>query len=218
MDDFKENSDKGDGTILSPSSPVPPREDDPYALANPYDDSKPRVRATSRLRSALVVMACTLILAVLGGAGWLAWDTLRPPDYRAYASDGISVAGLGDEDFIVTPEQLAALDCERTSATGTGGGQAGESKAGSVDAYGPLMETLLGTWGYSLADFKRIKVYCKDGYSVILRPELLEGDPVLSVADGADPLEPYQRPLRMVIPGEVTGKWAFGVMRIEFVR
>jgi hypothetical protein len=62
-----------------------------------------------------------------------------------------------------------------------------------------------------------VKLYCKDGYTVILRTDTLEGDPILSVANGKDALEPYQWPLRLVIPGDDTGRWAFGIIRIEFI-
>jgi hypothetical protein len=191
---------------------------DPYALKDPYDEKRPKTKLTGRLRSAGVIVGCVVVLVVLAAAGLLVFNTLTPPNITAYAADGISISGLSDEDYIVTPDQLIGLDCEQTSASGSGSGQFGESKAGSVAAYGPFLETFLQSQGFSLSDFTRIKVYCKDGYSVILRPDMLEGEPILSVADGSEALAPYQRPLRMVIPGETTGKWAFGILRMEFVR
>jgi hypothetical protein len=163
-----------------------------------------------------VVAVCAVVLLVLAVAGYFAYSTLRPPDIEGYATQGVSIAGLEDADFLITPAQLTELDCVSKRATGTGAGEQGQSKVGAVQAYGPLMETFLQSYGHTLSDFKRIKVFCKDGYTVILRPEQLEGEIILSVADDKTALAAYQTPLRMVIPGEATGRWAFGILRIEF--
>jgi hypothetical protein len=130
---------------------------------------------------------------------------------------GISISGLEEEDFIITPAQLADLAVVETSASGMGQGQEGESKAGTVTAYGPSLAAFLEGYDYTIADFRTITFYCKDGYKTILRPSRMETDEVImSFASGKEPLELYQQPLRLVIPEGDTGQWCFGIMRIEF--
>jgi hypothetical protein len=187
-------------------------------MQDPFVGTRLRVALGTRLSAFVVIFSCIAVMAVLALAGLLVLNAIKPPDVSAYEASGIAISGLASEDFIVTPAELMQLDCTGASATGTGSGQAGETKAGTVKAYGPLLSDFVSQYDCELSDFRRIRVYCKDGYSVILRPELLEGEPILSVADGREALSLYQRPLRLVIPGETTGKWAFGILRMEFVR
>jgi hypothetical protein len=187
-------------------------------MRDPFDTSRLSVALVVRLRTLVVICGCSAAMVVLVFAGLSAYNTLKPPDISAYETSGIAIGGLGEEDFIVTPSDLMVLDCTNASATGSGFGQAGESRAGKVLAYGPYLSDFVALYGFELRDFSRIRVYCKDGYSVILRPELLQGEPILSVADNKEALSAYQRPLRLVIPGEATGTWAFGILRMEFVR
>jgi hypothetical protein len=187
-------------------------------MQDPFDITRPRVTLGAHLRACVVIFACIAVMVVLVFAGLLAYNAVKPPDVSAYGTSGIAIGGLTSEDFIVTPVELMQLDCTGATATGTGSGQTGETKAGTVKAYGPSLSDFVAQYDCELSDFRRIRVYCKDGYSVILRPELLEGEPILSVADGREALSLYQRPLRLVIPGEATGKWAFGILRMEFVR
>jgi hypothetical protein len=191
---------------------------EPYAMQDPFDPVRPRVALGARLRAFAVICVCAVLMALVVSGGLLAYGALKPPDVSAYEGQGIAIGGLADKDFIVTPATLMQLDCTGAAALGSGSGQAGESKAGTVKAYGPYLADFVAQYGYELGDFRRIKVYCKDGYSTILRPELLEGKPILSVAAGKEALSLYQRPLRLVIPGEATGKWAFGILRMEFER
>jgi hypothetical protein len=187
-------------------------------MIDPYDTRRVSVRLASRLRALGVIAGCAVALVFVCIVAFLVYDTARPPDIEPYATSGVVIVGVTDEPFTITPQDLMALDCTGASASGSGSGQMGESKAGTVKAYGPYLEDFLALYGCSVDDFRRIRILCKDGYSVTLRPELLEGEPILSVADGKDALSAYQRPLRLVIPGEETGKWAFGVLRMEFTR
>jgi hypothetical protein len=194
------------------------RASEPYAMRDPFDPAHPRMALRARLRALAVICVCVVLMALVVLGGLFAYGALKPPDVSAYEGQGIAIGGLADKDFIVTPAELMQLDCTGAAASGLGSGQAGESKAGTVKAYGPYLADFVVQYGYELSDFRRIKVYCKDGYSTILRPELLEGEPILSIAAGKEALSLYQRPLRLVIPGEATGKWAFGILRMEFER
>ena len=197
--------------------PVAGQQADPYRLENPYT---PQAQAKQRKRNKRLAKVFGGVLGVLivAVAAFLVWDEVRPIDYGAYATQEITIVGLTDDAFTVTPEDLADLECVRMTASGTGQGVGGASKAGIVAAYGPLLETFLDQYGYTQTDFRRIKCYCSDGYTVVLRGETLEYDIVLSIASGKDALYEVQRPLRLVIPDEQSGKWAYGVTRIEFTK
>jgi hypothetical protein len=40
----------------------------------------------------------------------------------------------------------------------------------------------------------------------------------MSISNDKDALEEYQQPLRLVIPSEESGNWAYGVVSIDFNR
>ncbi|MDR3295569.1 MAG: hypothetical protein LBT26_07055, partial [Clostridiales Family XIII bacterium] len=116
-------------------------------------------------------------------------------DISEYGTEAIAISGLLDEEFTVTPEELLALECVRRSATGA------TAKAGTVAAYGPLLNTFLAEYGKTAADFNRIRFIAKDEYRVVLREEYLtDYEVVLSAASGKNPLPEGERPLRILIP------------------
>lgn len=128
-----------------------------------------------------------------------------------YADMPITVAGLGDE-FTVTPHELAQMKLKTVRAAGT------SAKAGTVRITGPSLETFLNWYGYALSDIAKVRFLCSDQYKVVLKKETLEEyDIILGIADADGPLADKRRPLRTLIPGEESGKWAYGVIRIEFV-
>jgi hypothetical protein len=182
------------------------------------DDFEAWVKRVDRRRRLVWLVLATAALLIIGSTGsFIAYDTLRVADISAYAQTGISVSGLADEDFIVTPGMLSDHKVTQTAAAASGKGAQGESKAGTVNAYGPTLETFLAGYGHTISDFRTITFYCKDGYTTVLRPSRMESDEVImSFASGKEPLPPYQWPLRLVIPAEDTGKWCFGILRIEF--
>ena len=134
-------------------------------------------------------------------------------DISAYADTPITVTGLEDGEITVTPAQLAELDC--VSRTGSGA----TAKAGTVNAYGPLMNTFLEQYDCSAADFYKIRFICSDGYKIVLRDKYLtDYEIVLAISDGGEPLAEEQQPLRIFIPGAESSKWAYSVTRIELER
>lgn len=166
-----------------------------------------------QLAAALAVAAALVLAALL-----CAWNVVRGPNIGAYADEGISIAGLQEEDFTVTPAQLAELKCSQLSVEGQGKGQGGESKAGVVTAYGPTLARFLEAYDCEPSDFARIVVTCSDGYKVTLHGDVLEQTVLLSIAKGKSPLDEAHRPMRLVIPSEESGKWCYGVASIEFQR
>ena len=132
-------------------------------------------------------------------------------DLSAYGEEPITISGLKESDFTVTPAELAEMDCVKRSDTGR------SEKAGTVKAYGPLLSTFVGKYGYEMADFSKVRFICKDQYKVVLQDEYLtDYEIVLSVASGSDPLAEAERPLRILIPEADSYRWAYSVERIEF--
>jgi hypothetical protein len=158
---------------------------------------------TKRRGLTLVLFLCVLALASCAAA---------PADISAYGDTPIEIAGLLDEDFTVTPNGLAALDCVKRSATGA------TAKAGTVSASGPLLDTFLAQYGKKMTDFERIRFIGADEYRKVLKGEYLtDYEVVLSIASGNKPLPKADQPLRILIPEAESEYWVYSCVRIEFV-
>jgi hypothetical protein len=154
----------------------------------------------------LFLCAGLVVLTACGGR------TGVSADISAYGDAPIEIVGLADEEFTVTPNELAALPCVSRSATGE------TAKAGTVKAVGPLLDTFLAEYGKKTSDFNRIRFIAVDAYRVVLRDEYLtDYEVVLSVSNGKDPLPESERPLRVLIPEAESGMWEYACVRIEFV-
>ena len=132
-------------------------------------------------------------------------------DISAYADTQILVTGLLEEDFYITPGELAALECVEATAVGQ------TAKAGTVQAYGPTLETFLAQYGRTVDAFKSVRFTASDDYVVTIGKASWEKyDVILSIAQGSKALPDYQQPLRIVIPGGESGNWVRSVIAIEF--
>ena len=156
-------------------------------------------------RSLLLLMTLVCMSGMLTACG--------KADLSAYGEEPITISGLKDEEFTVTPNELAEMKC--VSRTDTGATQ----KAGTVKAYGPLMSTFVEQYGYTMSDFSKIRFICRDEYKTVLQKEYLtDYEIVLSVASGSDPLSEKEQPLRILVPEADSYRWAYSVERIEFVK
>ena len=152
---------------------------------------------------------CTLIsimlafsLAACGGK----------PDISAYQDMPISITGLTEKDFEITPAELIKMDCASESDTGK------SEKAGTVEGYGPTLDTFLAQYGKERSDFEKIRFIGKDGYKKTLWGEVLDNDHiVLSLSNGKEPLNDNETPLRLIVPDEESSYWVYGVTQIEFI-
>ena len=132
-------------------------------------------------------------------------------DISAYGDMPITVSGLTEEEFTVTPNDLAKLDCVSESDSGK------TAKAGTVNAVGPSLSTFLAQYGKTEADFSKIRFIASDKYSVSLSGKYLtDYDVILAVSDGNDPLPEGYRPMRLLIPGAESSMWEYAIVRIEF--
>lgn len=129
-----------------------------------------------------------------------------------YADARIVIAGLKEEEFAVTPGELAELECVSRSASGK------TAKAGSVSATGPTLAVFLEQYGYEQGDFALVRFLASDGYRVTIHERTLTGgeDIILAIASGDKPLSQTERPLRLLIPGLDSSQWIYAVERMEF--
>ena len=133
-------------------------------------------------------------------------------DISAYGDTPITIVGLLDEEFTVTPNQLAALDCINDTARGA------TAKAGTVTAQGPLLDTFLAQYGKTPGDFEKIRFTASDGYVVVLKGKYLtDYQVILVLSNGDKPLSESCQPLRIVIPRAESSMWEYAVVRIEFI-
>lgn len=175
-------------------------------LGDGEKEKKPRKKVKwKKTIICLVIIAAVAIVLRIGFGPAILWA-----DISDYGKEKIFVTGLTKEDFYITPKELSKM--KMTSVTTTGKSQ----KAGTVKGIGPTMETFLAEYGKSVEDFKQVKFYASDDYTTVLVNTLQEREVVLSIANGREPLEEYQRPLRIVIPNEDSGKWIRLVIKIEF--
>jgi len=135
----------------------------------------------------------------------------KSADISEYADDPITISGLLDEEFTITPAELLALTCVSRTATGK------TAKAGTVSATGPLLDTFLAQYGFVPTDFEKIRFIAGDGYKTVLKGTYLtDYEVVLVVSSGEEPLAESLRPLRLLIPGAESNMWIYAVVRIEF--
>lgn len=160
------------------------------------------------MKKLIRVILCISLLTILLLVGC---GTKVKADISSYKDEKILITGLLEDDFYITPAELAELKCVNESQTGR------TAKAGTVNAVGPTMDTFLEKYNKKQTDFSKIKFYAKDKYNVYLwNEELQEKTIILSVANGDDPLSDNEKPLRILIPGVESSRWIRMVNKIEF--
>lgn len=161
------------------------------------------MKITKRL---LILIILSAAFVCLDGCG-----THVKADISAYGDTPIEISGLKEDDFIITANDLAKLECEAATTAGR------SEKVGTIAAVGPLLSTFLADYGKTVGDFTTIRFIASDGYRTVLKGDYLtDYDLILSVAEGNNPLPSEQRPLRLVIPNAESNMWIYSVIRIEF--
>jgi len=132
-------------------------------------------------------------------------------DISAYGDAPITIAGLTDEEFTITPDELAKLPLTELSASGD------TAKAGTVKGTGVLLSTFVEQYGKAQTDFALVRFIASDAYRVTLHTQSLEKyEILLAVANSNGALAKSEQPLRLVIPGAESNQWIYAVERIEF--
>lgn len=156
----------------------------------------------SKRRGIAFLFLCIFLLTACGSKG---------ADISAYGDTPITISGLTEEEFTVTANELAQLECVSRTATGA------TAKAGTVNAYGPLLDTFLAQYGCQASDFYKIRFLCADNYKAVLRGDYLtDYEVVMAISYGNEPLPESCQPMRLLIPEAESNLWAYSVIRIEF--
>lgn len=155
----------------------------------------------------IILFLLALIIFVGCGGG-------ADADISAYGADPIIISGLKDSDFIITPDEINALESVTRNASGI------TAIAGTMTAEirGPLLETFLQEYGFEPSDFDIIRFFARDDYRIALRSaQLMDYEIILGVSAGSEPLIEMHQPLRLILPGSESHLWIHAVNRIEFV-
>lgn len=174
--------------------------------------SKSKKNTTKKSRVRKSILAIVLVAAVAAGGIFFYRTTHVNADITSYADAQIEVDGITDEPIYITPAQLAKMKITKETVTGK------SQKAGTFTGVGPTLATFVASYGETVDSFKQVKFYAKDDYSIVLVESLHEKTVIMSVANGDDPLEDSQQPLRIVVPGEDSSKWIRSVTKIVFTR
>lgn len=134
-------------------------------------------------------------------------------DISSYADQKIVLSGILDEDVIVTIADLKAMECKTLKTNST------SDKIGDVRATGPELDTVLGEYGVSKADFAKIVIYGSDEYDVKLQNDYITANDIyLAFGIDGEPLDEESAPCRIIIPESDSAYWTRMVNRIEFIR
>lgn len=131
-------------------------------------------------------------------------------DISGYADSEIVIAGISDEDEIVTVSDLKALDCVTVKTHST------SDKIGDVRATGPTLKTLLESKGINIDDVKKVVFLGTDGYTYSLKDEYIsDHDIILAFGIDGEPLDEESIPCRVIIPESDSAYWIRMLDRLE---
>lgn len=154
-----------------------------------------------------VVMISITVLSLLGcGAEMNA-------DVSSYGDDKVVFYGLPGGEVTLTVSQLADMKC--TNKTVTTQSRKGEI---TVEVSGPSLKEIMKRGNCEITDIESMKVCAKDGYTAVFDSDFLalHDEMIFSLANGKEPLQEDETPVRLVIPGAPADRWVKGIVEIEF--
>lgn len=155
----------------------------------------------------MMALTCLMMTLVLSSCG------VDDIDISEYSDAQIELTGLGDEPVVLTPADLKAMDCKTLKTEST------SDKIGKVRATGPELDTVLGNYGTSKADFSKIIINGSDEYDVkLLNDYITEHKIYLAIGIDGEPLDEESIPCRIIIPESDSAYWVRMVKSIEFVK
>lgn len=158
-------------------------------------------------RSIFFILAVLISIVSFSGCG------VDDIDISGYQDMSITLSGLGSGDQSVTVKGLKEMECVTKKTHST------SDKIGEVRATGPLLNTVLESYGVTQNDFSKVKIYAKDNYEITLSKDVLEENDII-LAFGLDerPLDEEAKPVRIIIPEFDSAYWIRMVEKIEFVK
>lgn len=159
------------------------------------------------MKKKLLILAAVLVLVM----GLLAGCGVDDIDTSGYDDATLTLVGVEEEDIVLTVAELKELKCETITTEST------SDKIGEVRATGPWLDTILEPYGYTQADFHKIKFYGDDLYDVNLYTDYLAEHPImLAYGINGEPLDEESAPLRVIIRNSDSAYWVRLVYKIEF--
>ena len=132
-------------------------------------------------------------------------------DISGYADSEIVLAGISEDDEVVTIAELKELDCVTKKTHST------SDKIGEVKATGPTLETLLASKGIDISSVKKITFHGADGYKyALLADYIAEHDIILAFGIDGEPLDEESVPCRVIIPESDSAYWVRMLNRLDF--
>ena len=164
------------------------------------------MRAVKRIIAAFALFAMLFSMSFV-----LTSCSAKKIDLGDYGDTPIEIVGLLDEDFTITPNELASLKVESATAKGA------TEKAGTVSGKGPSLTTFLAQYGKTPADFALIRFTASDAYTQRFVGASHTDDVfIMAITNGSQPLSAGEQPLRLIIPEAESSQWIYAVVRIEF--
>ena len=135
-------------------------------------------------------------------------------DISEYADEEIVITGIAEEDIIVTPADLAEMDCVKKTVKGLSKGT-----EITVTGIGPTLETVLAEYDIEQSSVKQVIFIAYDGYSKSYDSDffLVHPDIILSVSTADEPLYDENQPVRLLIPDTTADNWVKGVKKIQII-
>jgi hypothetical protein len=154
-----------------------------------------------------------LLVAVVAALGYLNYRAVNASRESNPISAGqILIHGLQDQDVVITMSDLEKLPAVTRYAEA----ERSNGDEVSVNATGPLLDTLLKQYGRSQQEFSLVRFTARDSYSIAVPPDILKNCPIiLSYINDGKPLEADWQPVRVVIPGERAMYWVKDMIRID---
>ncbi|MGI5825591.1 MAG: molybdopterin-dependent oxidoreductase [Bacillota bacterium] len=160
------------------------------------------------MKKITVILTCLVFcLLALTGCGGDEVDLSVNDDAK------LLIHGLSSEDFEISLAELKEYESVTESATASR--YNGEEV--KVKLTGTLLSTLLEDYGYKQTDFKAIRFYGSDGYSIALGSDILANDEIIiGYYDDGKPIDSENGPFRSIVVGERAMYWVRMLNQIDF--
>lgn len=166
-----------------------------------------RAKNESGIIRAVLFITCILLALLMPACGT---DDIDISDYE---NEKIELIGIEDVPVALTIADLKGMECRTLKTEST------SDKIGRVKATGPELDTVLGKYGASKADFSKIIINGSDQYDVkLLNDYITEHDIYLAFGIDGEPLDEESAPCRIIIPKSDSAYWVRMVTSIEFIR
>ncbi|MCR5665352.1 MAG: hypothetical protein K6G01_00850 [Eubacterium sp.] len=163
-------------------------------------ERKKRIVTVVIVAAVIVVIACRFLFG----------PPILLADISGYEDVEITVEGLTEEAFMITPKELSKMKLDKTTV------DIHSEEADTESAIGPTLDTFLAEYGRSVDEFRSMKVYTAKDVSNAYVKTLEEETLILSIANGNEALEEKVAPLQIAIMDGTADDWTDSVVKVVF--